>query len=366
MTNNASTKLVIRFGGYQEPASIHNLAAARFGELLRERLGDRVVFELIGSIVKLGRPAGDLVPMVERGELSFCYMSTVRFSRTAPELQLLELPFLVADRAVAFRALDGEYGEMARRQVGAKTACRLLEYWDNGFRHISNRVRPIRTPDDCRGIRIRTQASELHGEVFRALGFEPIASDIKEFVEQIGGDRFQAQDNPLTNIYNFGVHRHHRYITLSAHFWGASAIVCNAAHYTGWPADVRAAVDAAAPRGDRVSAAAGGGGGRGDHGEARSRRERRDPVDRRGARRVRGCGPAGGRDASPTPRSEAVRLSRSVTDAPRVGAEISRRRAAATLLAGAVGLHDEVLLGRRHLDLDRFGIRARRNRRAGG
>ena len=246
MTNNASTKLVIKFGGYQEPGSIHNLAAARFGELLQRRLGDRIAFELTGSIVKLGRPAGDLVPMVERGELSLCYMSTVRFSRVAPELQLLELPFVVADRAVAFRALDGEYGALARRQVGAKTACRLLEYWDNGFRHLSNRVRPIRTPDDCRGLRIRTQTSELHGEAFRALGFEPIASDIKEFVEQIGGDRFQAQDNPLTNIYNFGVHRHHRYITLSGHFWGASALVCNAAHYAGWPAEVRSTVDGAA------------------------------------------------------------------------------------------------------------------------
>jgi len=244
--NNASTKLVIRFGGYQEPASIHNRAAARFGELLHERLGERVAFELIGSIVKLGRPAGDLVPMVERGELSFCYMSTVRFSRAAPALQLLELPFVVTDRAVAFRALDGEYGERARRQVNATTGCRLLGYWDNGFRHLSNKVRPIRTPDDCRGIRIRTQTSELHGEVFRALGFEPIASDIKEFVEQIGGDRFQAQDNPLTNIYNFGVHRHHRHITLSGHFWGASALVCNGGHYAGWPAEVRDAVDAAA------------------------------------------------------------------------------------------------------------------------
>src|SRR5207249_1288434 len=80
----------------------------------------------------------------------------------------------------------------------------------------------------------------------RTLGFEPIASDVKEFVEQIGGDRFQAQDNPLTNIYNFGVHRHHRYITLSGHFWGASALVCNAAHYRSWPAEVRAAVDVAA------------------------------------------------------------------------------------------------------------------------
>lgn len=239
-------KLVIKFGGYQESASVHNRAAARFGELLAERLGDDVDFELIGSILKLGRPSGDLVPMVERGELSFCYMSTVRFSRAAPELSLLELPFVVEDRGAAFRALDGEYGDIARERVHDRTACRLLGYWDNGFRHLSTRVRPIRGPEDCRGIRIRTQMSELHGEVFRALGFEPIASDVKEFVEQIGGERFQAQDNPLTNIYNFGVHHHHRYITLSGHFWGASAMVCNAEHYRSWPRAVQAAVDAAA------------------------------------------------------------------------------------------------------------------------
>src|SRR5438477_3225798 len=239
-------KLEMTVGVIEEVASIHNRAAERFGERLTQALGECVGFELIGSILKLGRPSGDLVPMVERGELSFCYMSTVRFSLAAPELQLLELPFVVTDRGVAFRALDGEYGERARRELNAKTAYRLLEYWDNGFRHLTNRVRPIRVPDDCRGIRIRTQTSELHGEVFRALGFEPIASDIKEFVEQIGGDRFQAQDNPLTNIFNFGVHRHHRYITLSGHFWGASALVCNAAHYQSWPAAVRAAVDAAA------------------------------------------------------------------------------------------------------------------------
>ena len=238
--------LVLKFGGYQEPASIHNQAAGRFGELLKKSLGDRIRFELIGSILKIGRGSGELVPMVESGELTFCYMSTVRFSKAAPELQLLELPFVVKDRATVFKALDGELGESARRKIDSGTKCRLLGYWDNGFRYLSNRVHPIRKPEDCRGIRIRTQMSDLHGEVFRALGFEPIKSDIKEFVEQVGGDRFQAQDNPLTNIYNFGVHKHHRYITLTAHFWGASAFVCNAAQYLGWPKDVQDTVTAAA------------------------------------------------------------------------------------------------------------------------
>ena len=235
-------KLELRFGGYQEPASIHNQAASYFGDRLRARLGNGIGFELIGSILKLGHGSGDLVPMVEHGKLSFCYISAVRFSKVAPELQALELPFVIKDRAAAFRALDGDLGARARRNIDEKTACRLLGYWDNGFRHLTNRVRPIRAPADCRGIRIRTQMSALHGEVFRALGFEPIAADIKEFIERIGGNRFEAQDNPLTNIYNFGVHNFHRYITLSGHFWGASVLVCNAAHYRGWPREVRAAV----------------------------------------------------------------------------------------------------------------------------
>jgi TRAP-type C4-dicarboxylate transport system substrate-binding protein len=236
----------LRFGGYQEPASIHNRAAERFGALLKQALGERISFELIGSILKLGRRSGDLVPMVERGELTFCYMSTVRFSKVAPSLRLLELPFVVQDRGAAFRALDGEYGKDAARLIEKSTPCRVLGFWDNGFRHLSNRVRPIRKPEDCRGIRIRTQMSDLHGEAFRALGFEPLAIDIKEFTEQIDGDRIQAQDNPLTNIYNFGVHDHHRYITLTGHFWGASCFVCNAAHYRDWPKDMQAAVESAA------------------------------------------------------------------------------------------------------------------------
>lgn len=239
-------QLHLKFGGYQEPASIHNQAAARFGELLKQRLGERVRFELIGSILKIGRPSGDLVPMTENGELSFCYMSTVRFSKAAPELQVLELPFVVKDRATVFKALDGAFGEGAAQKIGRNMKCRLLGFWDNGFRHLTCRVRPLRTPEDCRGIRIRTQLSDLHGEVFRALGFEPMQIDIKEFTEQIGGERIQAHDNPLTNIFNFGVHHHHKYITLSSHFWGASAFVCNAEQYRSWPRDVQAAVGAAA------------------------------------------------------------------------------------------------------------------------
>jgi TRAP-type C4-dicarboxylate transport system substrate-binding protein len=239
-------RMAIAFGGYQPPASIHNRAARRFGEVLEQKLGDRVAFELVGSVLDLGRPAGDLPVMVETGELSFCYMSTVRFTGWVPELQLLELPFLIRDRPAAWAALDAELGDFFRRRMHATTPFRVLGLWDNGFRHLSNRIRPIRRPEDCRGLTIRTQMSALHGEVFRALGFTPIAADIKQFVAEIAGSRFDAQDNPLTNIYTFGVHRHHPYITLSGHFFGVSFLIANERQYRSWPGEVQAAVDEAA------------------------------------------------------------------------------------------------------------------------
>ena len=236
----------LKLGGYQGPTSINTRSAVRFGEALKARIGERVTFELIGSVLALGRSSGDLPHMVESGELSMCYMSSVRFASVVPELKILELPFVVRDRETAIKALDGDLGAIFTRAMHERTPFRVLGFWDNGFRHVTNRVRPIRKPEDCSRIRIRTQMSELHAEALGAIGFEPIPVDIKEFVDQIATDRFQAQENPLTNTFHFGVHRYHRYVTLTGHLFGASVFVCNAKLYDGWPADVQAAVDHAA------------------------------------------------------------------------------------------------------------------------
>jgi C4-dicarboxylate-binding protein DctP len=235
-------QLVLKFGGYQPPESINTRSAARFLESLEARLGARVSCELIGSVLDLGRPSGDLVPMVENGELSFCFMSAIRFSEKVPGLRVFELPFVVKDRAGVFQALDGELGDRLKAGVEATTGCKVLGFWDNGFRHVTNRVRPIRTPADCEGLAIRTQMTPLHGETFAALGFKPVPVDIKEFVEQIDTDRFDAQENPLANTYAFGVQKHHRYITLTGHLFGISLMVCNRAQFDAWPADVQQAV----------------------------------------------------------------------------------------------------------------------------
>ena len=191
-------KLVIKFGGYQEPASVHNRAGGALRRAARASgSASSVDFELIGSILKLGRPSGDLVPMVERGELSLLlHVHGALFAGGAGDCSCSSCRSSSRTAAPRSGRWTARYGDIARERCTTGPPCRLLGYWDNGFRHLSTRVRPIRTPEDCRGIRIRTQMSELHGEVFRALGFEPIASDVKEFVEQIAGERVPGSGQP--------------------------------------------------------------------------------------------------------------------------------------------------------------------------
>jgi TRAP-type C4-dicarboxylate transport system substrate-binding protein len=159
---------------------------------------------------------------------------------------VLDLPFLFDRRERASALLDGALGAHLAGRVEGTTGYRVLGYWDNGFRHLTNRVRPLRSPADCRGLRIRTLASELHQAVFARLGFEPVALDVKDLLAAVRAGTIDAQDNSLTNVHMFEIHRQHRHLTLSGHFYGAAFLLCHAASYRGWPVEVRQAVEAAA------------------------------------------------------------------------------------------------------------------------
>src|SRR4029434_3936079 len=152
----------------------------------------------------MARPAGALPVMMESGEIDFCYISTVRFTKWVPELKLLELPFVVKDRKAICAAFTDGFGDLVKRRMHESTPYRLLGLWDNGFRHFTNKVRRIRTPADCQGLRIRSQVSELHAVVFRAFGFDPIPVDVKQFTEEIASGRVHAPENAHTHELDSG------------------------------------------------------------------------------------------------------------------------------------------------------------------
>jgi TRAP-type transport system periplasmic protein len=184
--------------------------------------------------------------MVETGAISMCYFSASYLAARIAEFALLDLPFMITDRHKAYAVVDGGLGELLAEKLQATTGFRLLRYWDNGFRHLTNAVRPIRRPQDCVGLHIRILSSDVHRRVFALLGFEPVVLDVKDLVAGVRSGAIQAQENPLTNTYNFGIHRYHRYITLSGHFFGATLLLCHQRSYAAWPSEIRQAVEEAA------------------------------------------------------------------------------------------------------------------------
>ena len=99
-----------------------------------------------------GYGAPDLLAMVECGILGMCYFSTSYLADRVPELEIVDLPFLFGDSAHAYGALDGALGAHLTERIEAQTGYKNLGFWDNGFRHLSNSIRDVRTPEDCRGL----------------------------------------------------------------------------------------------------------------------------------------------------------------------------------------------------------------------
>jgi TRAP-type transport system periplasmic protein len=235
---------VIRMGGYQGPASVHNRAAYVLGEGLSDRTNGENTLTLIEDVTKLGRNSLDLFDMVEGHELDLCYFASSYLVHRVPNLAVFDLPFAIESREKIYDLLDNGLGEEIKEDVVRRTGFVVLGFWDNGFRHFTNRLRPIVRPEDCKGLSIRTMNSVVHQETFRALGFQPDFIDIKDFPAAVRAEIVDAQENPLTNTVNFAVHETHRYITMTGHFYGVSLVLGNAERIAALPAETRAALDA--------------------------------------------------------------------------------------------------------------------------
>lgn len=234
----------ITFGGYQGDNSVHTRAARIFCEVLKREAGDAVDVSFQQNIVAKGHKAADLLSLTESGELSGCYFSSSYLADRVPELGLFDQHFVVPDRAHAYAVLDGALGAWLAQEVGNRTGFSVLGYWDNGLRNISANL-ALRQPNDCTGLKIRTLANEDHQRVFRALGFDPMKIDVRDLPEAVESGRVDAQENPLTNIYNFNLHKTHRHITLTRHLLGVAIVLFNKDQVAAWPDTIRAAVQKA-------------------------------------------------------------------------------------------------------------------------
>jgi len=234
----------IKFSGYQGERSVHTRAAVVLCNAIQRNLGNFITVEFEPNIVSRGKKAADLLTQTENGDIDGCYFSSSYLTNKVPGLRLFDQHFVVPDRRHAYAILDGSLGDRLATEVELHTGLTVLGYWDNGLRHISA-TRPIRNPEDCRGLKIRTLNSEDHLRVFRSLGFDAMPIDVRDLPDAVKKSMVDAQENPLTNMYNFGLHKFQRHITLSRHLLGVAPVFFNKAAVASWPEEVRIGVQKA-------------------------------------------------------------------------------------------------------------------------
>jgi TRAP-type transport system periplasmic protein len=207
--------ITLRFGGYQPSRSVHTRGLRALAATVGRHAVGELAIEVTENIAASGHKAGDLFELVANGDLDGCYFASSYLTGRVPALAVLDLPFYSPSRAAVFAALDGAGGELLSAAVAARTPYRVLGHWDNGIRHISNRLRPINGPADCAGLRLRTLDSALHQAAFRQVGFIPEFIDVAGLTRAVAEQVVDAQENPLTNMVNFGLQAYHRHVSLT-------------------------------------------------------------------------------------------------------------------------------------------------------
>jgi TRAP-type C4-dicarboxylate transport system substrate-binding protein len=240
-----SKAIQIRMGGYG-PASTGFSKSLKFiGDRLEQQFGDRVEVKYIWNIMDFGYRAEDILWLVEHGLLTLGYQSSSYLSDRVPELGFVDLPFLFSRRDAARDAVDGKLGAFLARKIEERVNYRILGWFENGFRHLSNRLRPVRAPADLKDMRIRVLPSAVQARTFELLGAVPLRWDLTEAIAAIKAGTIDAQENPFANTVTYGVHKFHRFHTVTNHFYISRPIFLHRTAFDSWPQDLQQAMRAA-------------------------------------------------------------------------------------------------------------------------
>jgi TRAP-type transport system periplasmic protein len=232
----------ITLAGYGPPTTSFSRGLKRIADQLERIYGDRVKAEVVYDIMDEGYLMEDLVGLVESGKYTLGYQSSSFLSGRIPDLGVADLPFLFSDSVSARSAIDGAFGRAMTERIERGTNLRVLGYFENGFRQISNSLRPVRSPADLAGMTIRTLPSDIQRNTFRLLGAEPVDIDLSKLLGAIKSGRLQAEENPFSNVVTYGIHRYHRYYTASNHFYVSRPIFVHRPTFDAWPEDFREAL----------------------------------------------------------------------------------------------------------------------------
>lgn len=235
----SSEPYVIKFPHVTAPSTPKGLTAQRFKELAEARFPGRVVVEVYPSSQLMNDD--DSLEALAFGEIQMIAVSLSKFDRLTKAFQIFDLPFLFPDLAAVERFQASGYGQDLLGVIADK-GYQGLAFWHNGMKHFSG-PRPMRTPDDARGLKFRIMESDVLQAQVQAIGANPQKMALGEVYQALQTGAIDAQENTWSNIFSSKFYEVQPYVMETNHGYVGYLVAVNPGFWNSLPDDIRTGLE---------------------------------------------------------------------------------------------------------------------------
>lgn len=184
----------------------------------------------------------DTLSQIRSGGVEFFTLSGLILSTLVPAASINGMGFAFADYDTVWKAMDGDLGAYIRAQIAKANLIAMEKIWDNGFRQTTTSTKPVATPDDFRGMKLRVPPSPLWTSMFKAFDASPASINFNEVYSALQTKIVDGQENPLAIIATAKLYEVQKYCSLTNHMWDGFWFLANQRAWQSLPDDVRAIV----------------------------------------------------------------------------------------------------------------------------
>lgn len=237
-TQAGAEALTLKFGHVGKPGSLFEASVNEFAKCSNEALAGKAEVQTFGSS-QLGKDK-ELLQKLKLGQIDFSLPSSV-MSSVSDEFGVFEMPYIIKDRE-HMKRVQAELGDTFQKAANAK-GYRILGYFENGFRHITNNTRAIEKPADLAGVKLRTPKGAWRVKMFKLYGANPTPMAFSEVFTALQTGVIDGQENPYAQIASAKFQEVQKYLSITGHVYTPAYILVSDKNYAKLPAEVQAGLE---------------------------------------------------------------------------------------------------------------------------
>ena len=238
----AAPEFQLKYANNSPTAHPLNVRAVEAMERIKQETNGRVEIQIFPNN-QLGSDT-DMLSQLRSGAIEFFTLSGLILSTLVPVASINGVGFAFKDYSQVWPTMDGALGTLVRGEIAKRGLYAFGKMYDNGYREITSSTKPVKTPEDLSGFKIRVPASPLWTSMFKAFGASPTTINFNEVYTALQTKVVDGQENPLSLIDTAKLYEVQKYVAITNHMWDGFWFLANKKAFEAMPANLREVVEA--------------------------------------------------------------------------------------------------------------------------